>query len=523
MCAKQKHLPEREELVERHVELEQENRRLWDELKEKKSQIVALNDKIILQEELLKSKAELKRQLCEYLDAIRSLQKNVTFLQNENKILEEKFYKSQLAIKRINAGDSTDQRELLNENATLKMKMHSLEKEMRRFRNLWDKNNNITTDIMFARDTIQNLEQKLMECQPLASECKQIKIRLSDCEEKLKSATFTNSVLKDELHKIKTKTQDTFTENEHLKQQNSKFTEIITRLKEENTSMEHFVEKSFRLEGALAELDDLNVVLKKQESMLGVLFDENQSLKEGISHLFDDINLLKDRNWKLERYANDMEASYYRAEKNIDALEKRVEYFQSMLTENDRIKLVNEDVLKHNSYLENTNNVLMTKLSDMEKSFHTSSHTLNVIKEENQKLIKENASLRAELMDNNRKFVLENDMLKAECEKQKTFAAKYNSILADLRALQRKHAESQEISSKMKDEVRRLSDENSYLRDQMDALSQKTEALKADRERCQKDLRNAQAAVKEAEACIKQLEYQLHKPRHFDPPNYYQR
>ncbi|XP_065224602.1 myosin-11-like [Planococcus citri] len=513
MCTKPKLLPDREELVEKNVELEQENRKLWLDLKQKQNQIVAQNDKIILQEDLLKSRAELKRLLSEYLATIRSLQRNVTFLQNENKILEQRFYKGQMTLRQLTTQGYIDQKEWINENVALKLKLHGIEKEFRRYKHLWDKNTNIAAEIMTAQETIMNLEQKLMECQPLASECKQAKNQLSECEQKLKSATYTSSILKDELHQAKAKAQEIANESEELKKQTTKYTELITRLKEENTSMEHFVEKSFRLEGALAELDDLNVVLKKQESMLGVLFDENQSLKEGISHLFDEINVLKDRNWKLERYANDMEHSYYKAEKNTDALEHRLSYFQTVLSENDRMKLSYEDITKRNRYLEETNNTLMTKLADVEKNLYAVSHALNMTKEENQKLIKDTTALKAELMNSNRKFILENDILKGEYEKQKALASKYSGVIADFKTIQRKFGELQEINFKSKEDMRKMVEQNSYFKDELDALNQQYETTKQDRDKLQKELKNSQMTLREAEAWIKQLEYQLNRLR----------
>lgn len=513
MCAKFKTIPEREELLEKHIELEEENRKLWTELKQKQNQIVALNDKLLLQESLIKTRAELKKQLGEYLNIIKSLQKNLTFLQQENKILEQRFHKSQLTLQRLCSADGVNYKEFAIENAELKWQIYNLEKETRRNVLLWEKNADVASDIMFARDTIMNLEQKLIECQPLALECKQVKCQLSDTAEKLKTATFANSVLKDELNKTKTKSQDMLGENEELKKHTSKFAEVITRLKEENTSMEHFVEKSFRLEGALAELDDLNVVLKKQESMLGILFDENQSLKEGISHLFDDMNTLKDRNWKLERYANDMEESYYKAEKNANTLEHRLDYFQSILAENDRIQLNNEDIIKRNRFLEETNNNLRVKLAEVEKTLYTTTHALNVIRDENQKLVKENYALRVDMMENRRKFALENDILKSEWEKQKSLAAKYSGIVSDFKTLQRKYSESQETSFKMKEDLRKIYDENAFLKVETEGLTQKVQTLKEDRDRYQIELRNAQVAVTQAEEWIKKLEYQLNKQR----------
>lgn len=504
MCAKN-HLPDKEELFEKQIQLEGENKRLWDEIKEKNVRIVSLTDKLLLQENLLKSQAELKTLLHEYLETIRSLQKNIVFLQNENKILEKKFLKSQLVAKQpLHAGDSGSaaQKKLQRENFVLRMKLYSMEKEMRRCMSVWDKNVNISTDVVAARETIMSLEQKLLQCQPAVTECKQLKAQLAEAEEKSKTASFMNVVLKEELEKMKTQAQQAVDKQDELKKQASKYGDMVAKLKEENTSMERFVEKSFRLEGALAELDDLNVVLKKQETMLGVLFDENQALKEGIGHLFDDMNALKDRNWKLERYANDMEDSFYKAEKNANTLEHRLDYYQALQMDNEKLKFHNAEMGKSTKFLENANNALTEKLAVAEKKVQATVHTLNILKDEKQKLMKELNNIRVESASSHAKLVRENEYWMSECEKQKALLSGYSRLPADFKALQKKLAESQDSIYKFKEEVRRLKEENQYLKQDMGNFEYKASVLRADRERFQHEL-------KEAELKIKQLEYQL--------------
>ncbi|KAK7574166.1 hypothetical protein V9T40_011357 [Parthenolecanium corni] len=505
MCAKVNHLPDKEELFEKQIQLEGENKRLWDEIKEKNVRIVSLTDKLLLQENLLKSQTELKTLLHEYLETIRSLQKNIGFLQNENKILEKKFIKSQLGAKQPpNAGDSGSaaQKKLQRENFVLRMKLYSLEKEMRRCMLVWDKNVNISTDVVAARETIMSLEQKLLQCQPAVTECKQLKAQLVEAEEKFKTCSFMNVVLKDELEKTKVQARQAVDKQDELKKQTTKYGDMIAKLKEENTSMERFVEKSFRLEGALAELDDLNVVLKKQETMLGVLFDENQALKDGIGHLFDDMNALKDRNWKLERYANDMEDSFYKAEKNANTLEQRLDYYQALQVDNEKLKFHNAEMNKSTKFLENANNSLTEKLAAAEKKVQTTAHALNLLKEEKQKLIKELNTIRADYSNNNAKLARENEYWVTECEKQKALLSGYARLPADFKALQKKLSESQDTVYKFKEEMRRLKDENQYLKQDLGNFEYKANALKADRDRYQLEL-------KEAELKIKQLEYQL--------------
>ncbi|XKL69585.1 hypothetical protein PGB90_007354 [Kerria lacca] len=514
MSVKIQNIPQREDLLAKQIQLENENKELWNEIKEKKIQIVTLKDRLLLQENVLKNQTELKKLLNEYLETIRTLQSNINFLKNENKIVEQKFYKCQLMMKQQQhtAGDDPQHKKLCNENFALKMKLHAVEKELRHYMHLWNKNVHSSSSIITARETIMNLEQKLIECQPIVSECKLTKDRLIECEEKLKSTTFMNAVLKDELEKVKISYRELIDKNEELKKHTTKYMEMISKLKQENISMEHFIEKSFRLEGALAELDDLNVVLKKQETMLGVLFDENQSLKEGISHLFDDMNTLKDRNWKLEKYATDMEDSFYKAEKNVNSLEHKLDYYRELQIENEKLKLYNGDVKKDNKRLENTTDMLALKLDNTEKKLETTLHTLNILKDDKQKLSQEITALRNDFSINNMRLEQENEHLKREYEKQKLVVGNYSHLSTDLKALQKKYIESQEQLFKVSEEARKLKEENDYLKRDINNLDHRAAALRAGRERYQKELQNV-------ESKFRQLERQLNIPR--SNPNVY--
>ncbi len=496
-------IPSREELFEKQIQLENENKKLWDVLKEKNSKLVALGDKLLVQEDLLKSQVELKKLLNEYLETIRSLQRNLVFLQKENKILEQKFYKSQMAIKQLQSGgDGADQKALVRENAALKMKLHGLERELRRNRLVWDKNLEVSGDIMAARETIMNLEQKLVEYQPIVTDYKLTKSQLLENDEKLKTASFMNAILKDELEKAKAGLKESTDKNEELRKLTTKYAEVIAKLKDENTSMERFVEKSFRLEGALAELDDLNVMLKKQETMLSVLFDENQSLKEGIGRLFDDMNVLKDRNWKLERYANDMEDSYYKVEKNANNLEHKLDYYNELQVENEKLKFHVEETGKVNKQLENENNELAERLESVQQKLDNVLYTMNVLKREKEKLASELSTLRTDFSKNNAKIMDEKEFFRRECDKQKLLLNNYSHLPADFKALQKKFSQAQDTIFCMKEDLRRSRGENNLLKEDLRNLDYQVETLKADRERYQTELKNA-------ESKLQQLEYQL--------------
>lgn len=499
MCANVKNISDRENLFQKQIQLEDENKRLWEEIRIKNEQIVSLNDKLVLQEDLLKSQTSTQKLLNEYLQTIRCLQGDLIFIQNENKVLEQKFYDTHVKFRELFAKGNPDQNKIIRENTVLKMKIHTIEKELRRYVHLWDKNVNLSADIITARDTIVNLEQKLYECQSVTTDSKQAKNKLVEVEEKLKTSDFMNIVLKEELDKTKSNLQTMILEQSDMKTQLTKCTELVAKLRKENTSMECFIEKSFRLEGALAELDDLNVMLKKQETMLAVLFDENQSLKDGISRMFEDMNILKDRNWKLEKYATEIEDSFYMAEKNVDTLERKLDYYEAMEKENEKMKITIADMSDHIRDLENDNYSLTARLDDLEKRLQIVNETLNSFKNDNQKLTEENSALRVNLTGKNIELLEENEYLKSELNK-------LTIRMNDFHILQNKYDEVQKLVRSLKSKLQTANEENGALKDDVDHLRRLIDEINVERDRCKDELRRV-------ETKYRQLEYALnHAP-----------
>ena len=460
---------------------------MWEEVKLKNQKLAALTEKLVQQEDLLKQRVQLKKLLSAYLDTIRTLQRNLTHLQNENKVVEYKFYASQVAIKQLQSGDNdAQQKAVAHENAALRLKVHTLEKQIRHYAYLWSKNIDLAGEMVAARETIANLEQRLLEYQPVAADCKQTKSLLCETQSKFKNVNFANSVLREELDKARANLRDIGERHSELKAQFAKYVELIGRLRDENTSMESFVEKSFRLEGTLAELDDLNVVLKKEETMLGVLFDENQNLKDGITRLYDDMNALKDRNWKLEKYAAEIEESFYAAEKNVDTLEHRLDYYRQLEIENEKLQLNVREMNDHIKFLKSERDSLASELKTLHKKLDLNTHDVRLLRDDNHKLINENSGLLDTMKRKETALGRENESLKSQLEQ-------YSQEVAALRKTQTKFAQTQDVVVGLRDEIKALYDQNMRLKEDVDMLRSTNVALKSDCDRFQQECRQITA------------------------------
>lgn len=502
MCAKVKELAEKEELLEKQIQLEGENKRLWDEMKEKAARIVSLSDKLLLQEDMLRSQAELKKLLREYLQTIRSLQKNTAYLQRENKILERKLVKSQLPPGKGGAAEAeaAGLAGLRRENALLRLKLYSAEKELRRQAHVWEHKVDLSSEVAAASETVATLQRKLLEWQPAVAECQRLKGRLRDAEGERAAAAALNGALKEQLERARAEARQAAEQREEARRQGGRYADAAARLREEGAAMERFVEKSFRLEGALAELDDLSVVLKKQEAMLAVLFDENQALKEGIGQLLDEAAALKDRNWKLERYAGSVEQSFRETEKNADALHKRLEQSRALRLDAERLRAQNAQLAKSADALQRANGALAEKLAAAEQRARGGAHALGQLNEQKLRL--------AEYSSGNAKLAREAEHWRAECEKHKALAAGYARLPADLEALHLKLAEAQRRAHHSDDENRRL---RRHLAD----LEYEATALRADRDRCQHQLKEAQLKANQQQ----QQQQQQHQLQQLDSHN----
>ena len=493
-------------LVVKHQQLEEENKCLWEEIKSKNQKLATLNEKLVQQEDLLKQRVQMKKLLSSYLDTIRTLQRNFTHLQNENKMVEYKFYASQVTIKQLQSGDHIDHQKVAHENAVLKLKVHALEKQIRRYAYLWNRNIDMGAEMMAARESIASLEQRLLECQPIAADCKQTKSMLFETQSKFKSVNFTNSVLREELDKAKSNLQEISSKHNDLKGQLGKYIDLINKLRDENTSMESFVEKSFRLEGALAELDDLNVVLKKEETMLGILFDENQNLKDGISQLFDEMNVLKDRNWKLEKYATEVEESFYAAEKNVNNLEHRLDYYRRLEVENEKLELNVHEMKDRIKYLKSERDSFVNELKTLYKKLDLNMHDVKTLRDDNHKLINENSTLLETMKRKEVELFKENDSLKSQLEK-------YSGEVTTLRKMQTRFVQSQDVIVSLRDEIKVLHDENIKLKEELDMIRTTNVTLKSDRDRFQQEYRLMSAKYN-------QLQDELSRPRYVPHDSY---